>query len=106
MAVAVDMHDAPRACVMLDRERELDFWKAHFAQAPFHRPGHVFADYEPALKLAYDAYLKYHGQRFDDVVPQLRDVFLRDHPRSRLDWLQARNVVQAAWQRLQPEDAA
>jgi hypothetical protein len=104
MFVAIDVPQDPRACVMLDRERELDFWKAHFAQAPFHQPGHAFADYEPALKLAYDAYLKYHGQRFEDVVPQLRDVFLRDHPRSRLDWLQVRSVVQAAWLRLQPQD--
>ena len=104
MLVAIDVLHDPRACVVLDRERELDFWKAHFAQAPFHQPGHAFTDYEPALKLAYDAYLKYHGQRFEDVAPQLRDVFLRDHPRSRLDWLQVRSVVQAAWLRLQPQD--
>ncbi|KLD73103.1 hypothetical protein FZ025_00320 [Xanthomonas hyacinthi] len=104
MFVAIDVPHDPRACVMLDRERELAFWKAHFAQAPFHQPGHAFTDYEPALKLAYDAYLKYHGQRVEDVAPQLRDVFLRDHPRSRLDWLQVRSVVQAAWLRLQPQD--
>ncbi len=104
MFVAIDMPQDHRACVVLDRERELDFWKAHFAQAPFHQPGHAFTDYEPVLKLAYDAYLKYHGQHFEDVAPQLRDVFLRDHPRSRLDWLQVRSVVQAAWLRLQPQD--
>ncbi|MBB4128976.1 hypothetical protein GGR77_004308 [Xanthomonas translucens] len=104
MLVAIDVLHDSRACVVLDREKELDFWKANFAQAPFHQPGHVFTDYEPALKLAYDAYLKYHGQRFEDVAPQLHDVFLRDHPRSRLDWLQVRSVVQAAWLRLQPQD--
>ncbi|MDQ1093398.1 hypothetical protein QE400_002811 [Xanthomonas sacchari] len=104
MAVAIEMQHASRACVMLDRERELEFWKAQFAHSSFHQPGYVFHDYEPALKLAYDAYLKYHGQRVEDVVAQLRDVFLRDHPRSRLDWLQVRGIVLAAWQRLQPTD--
>ncbi|MCC4596537.1 hypothetical protein NRY95_12270 [Xanthomonas campestris pv. phormiicola] len=104
MIAAIDVQQDPRACVVLDRERELEYWKAHFAQAPFHQPGRAFTDYEPALKLAYDTYLKYHGQRFEDLAPQLRDVFLRDHPRSRLDWLQVRSVAQAAWLRLQPQD--
>lgn len=105
MSVATEAPSDSRACVMLDRESELKFWKEHFEQASFHQPGRAFTDYEPALKLAYDAYLKFHGQRFEDIAPQLRDIYQRDHPRSRLDWLQVRSVAHAAWQRMQPQDA-
>lgn len=86
----------------VDLDSELSYWRAHY-RVLFRRPGLRFSDYEPAVKLGLDAYVR---ARIDDRPPaeeELRDRYRRVHGASRLDWNDARAVAAAACERVQRE---
>jgi hypothetical protein len=58
-----------------------------------------------ALKLGLDAYLRGHGQDFDDMADALQLCYVRVRGNSRLDWNEALPVAMAAWTRLSERHA-
>lgn len=86
----------------LDLDSELSYWRAHY-RLLFGQPGLRFSDYEPAVKLGLDAYMR--GQIEDRPLAddELRDRYRRVHGASRLEWNDARAVASAACERLQRE---
>lgn len=84
---------------VIDIESELGYWRSHY-RGLTHCEGLRYSDHEPALKLGLDAYMRGHGRSIDEMEQELRDGYRRTRGGSRLDWDQARGVVEAAWHRL------
>lgn len=84
---------------VIDMESELGYWRSHY-RGLSRCDGLRYSDYEPALKLGLDAYMRGHGRSIGDMEQELRDCYRRTRGGSRLDWDQAHSVVQAAWDRL------
>lgn len=94
---------APMSPEAVDLDSELSYWRAHY-RARFGLPGLRFSDYEPALKLGLDAYVRGQGgSRPEAGDDEWRDRYRRVHGASRLDWDQARAVAAAARERVQRE---
>jgi hypothetical protein len=81
----------------VNMEEEIAHWMRHYRN---YVPGFRSDDYLPALKLGLDAYLRGHGQDFDDMADNLQLCYARVRGRSRLDWNEALPVAMAAWTRL------
>lgn len=90
---------------VIDMDSELGYWRSHY-RGLTHCEGLRYSDHEPALKLGLDAYMRSHGRSIDDMEPELRDCYRRTRGGSRLDWDQARGVVEAAWHRLNSRGGA
>ncbi|QWP75476.1 hypothetical protein J5226_17900 [Lysobacter sp. K5869] len=86
----------------VDLDSELSYWRAHY-RVLFGRPGLRFSDYEPAVKLGLDAYVRAQIEDRPQAEDELRDRYRRVHGASRLDWNDARAVAEAACERLQRE---
>ncbi|MFK3648660.1 hypothetical protein ACI2IY_09475 [Lysobacter enzymogenes] len=86
----------------LDLDSELSYWRAHY-RLLFGQPGLRFSDYEPAVKLGLDAYMRGQIEDRPQAEHELRDRYRRVHGASRLDWNDARAVAAAACERLQRE---
>jgi len=84
----------------VDLDCELSYWRTHY-RARFGRPGLRFSDYEPAVKLGLDAYVRSLIEDRAQGEDELRDRYRRVHGASRLDWDDARAVAAAACERLQ-----
>ncbi|MBT2747480.1 MULTISPECIES: hypothetical protein [unclassified Lysobacter] len=84
----------------VDLDAELSHWRRHHRGLLIDRTGLRFGDYEPALKLGLDAYMRGHGRSFSDMEEELRGCYRRVRGVSRLDWDEARIVVAAACERL------
>ena len=87
----------------VDMEDEIAHWMRHYRN---YVPGFRSEDYLPALKLGLDAYLRGHGQDFDDMADNLQLCYARVRGRSRLDWNEALPVAMAAWTRLAERSSA
>ncbi|MBN7136435.1 hypothetical protein A7A76_01965 [Lysobacter enzymogenes] len=83
-------------------DSELSYWRAHY-RTLFGRPGLRFSDYEPAVKLGLDAYVRSLIEDRAQGEDELHDRYRRVHGASRLDWDDARAVAAAACDRLQRE---
>lgn len=93
---------APLSPDAVDLDSELSYWRAHY-RLLFGRPGLRFSDYEPAVKLGLDAYVRGRIEGLPEAEDELRDRYRRVHGASRLEWDDARAVVAAACERVQRE---
>ncbi len=89
----------PRAPDVIDMDSELGYWRGHYRGLP---GGSAlrYGDYEPAVKLGLDAYMRSRGRAIDDMEDELEACYRRTRGPSRLDWAQARAVVRLAWNHL------
>ncbi|WP_206860745.1 hypothetical protein [Lysobacter changpingensis] len=86
----------------VDIDEEISYWMRHYRN---YVPRFRSEDYLPALKLGLDAYLRGHGQDFDDMADNLQLCYVRVRGNSRLDWNEALPVAMAAWTRLSERHA-
>ncbi len=84
----------------VDFDRELRYWRSHYPESEFCRPGLSYEDYEPALKLGINVFLHGHGSSFEEQDDELADAYYRTRGASPLDWNEARPAAAAAWQRM------
>ncbi|MEI2431167.1 MULTISPECIES: hypothetical protein [Lysobacter] len=89
----------PMAPEVIDMESELGYWRGHYRGLP---GGSAlrYGDYEPAVKLGMDAFMRSRGRGIDDMEDELEACYRRTRGLSRLDWQQARAVVRLAWNHL------
>lgn len=82
----------------VDLDAELSYWRHHYRN----RADRVLriTDYEPAVKLGLDAYMRGQGRSFAEMEDELRERYRRVRGLSRMDWDEARAVVAAACERL------
>ncbi|UNP29043.1 hypothetical protein [Lysobacter gummosus] len=83
----------------VNMESELAFWRAHYRRLGC-GTGLRFADYEPAIKLGLDAYVRGNGRDFQELQEELLVRYARTRGGTRLDWSDAVTVVESAWRRL------
>jgi len=83
----------------LDLDSEMKHWRGHY-RGLVDRVGLRLCDYEPALKLGLDAYMRGHGRSLDEMEEELRACYKRVRGASKLDWDEARSVVAAAYARV------
>lgn len=84
----------------VDFDRELQYWRSHYPESEFCRPGLAYEDYEPALKLGINVFLHGHGSSLEEQDDELSDAYYRTRGNSPLDWNEARPAAAAAWQRM------
>lgn len=90
----------------VDFDRELQYWRSHYPESVFCRPGLAYEDYEPALKLGINMFLHGNGPSFDEQEDELADAYYRTRGNSPLDWNEARPAAAAAWQRMRGKPIA
>ncbi|QWF19463.1 hypothetical protein [Lysobacter capsici] len=84
-------------------DSELLYWRGQY-RVLVDRPGLRYSDYEPAVKLGLDAYMRSHGRGFREMEDDLIRCYKRVRGVSKLDWDEARPMVEAAWHRLEQRD--
>lgn len=89
----------PMAPEVIDMDSELGYWRSRYRGLP---GGSAlrYGDYEPAVKLGMDAYMRSRGRSIDEMEDELEICYRRTRGISRLDWQQARAVVRLAWNHL------
>ena len=86
--------------MFVDFDDELGFWRDNYRTSPFYRDGMEFRDYEPAVKLGINVFLRSHGRSFDELKAQLADSYERTRGHSPLEWSEASVAAGAAWDRM------
>lgn len=79
------------------------YWQQHFMAQPYYRSGLTYQDYQPAYRLGYQGYTRYHGSgmSYDEVEPELQQRYEHERRSSWLSWEQARPAVRAGWHRVE-----
>jgi len=95
-----DAADSALSLAVLDLDSELAYWRNHY-RGLVDRPGLRYSDYEPAVKLGLDAYMRSRGRTLEEMQDGIGVCYRRTRGASRLDWDEARTVVEAAWGRLE-----
>lgn len=88
---------------VVDMDSELLYWRGQY-RVLVDRPGLRYSDYEPAVKLGLDAYMRSHGRGLREMEDDLIRCYKRVRGVSKLDWDEARPMVEAAWHRLEQRD--
>ena len=96
------------AAERVDPTMEDAYWRDHYKDEPYIDPAYTYDDYSPAYRLGYEAYGGRTARSFNEVEPQLKDRWASAKGKSRLEWENAKNAVQAGWHRVEralPGDA-
>lgn len=88
---------------VIDMDSELVYWRGEY-RVLVDRPGLRYSDYEPAVKLGLDAYMRSQGRSLREMETELSACYRRVRGASKLDWDEARPMVEAAWHRLEQRD--
>lgn len=84
---------------VVDLESELGYWRGQYRTLPG-STALRYRDYEPAIKLGLDAYVRSRGRELRDMEEELIACYRRTRGVSRLEWEHARVIVQLAWEHL------
>lgn len=79
---------------------EETYWRANFQTRPYVLQGESYDDYRLAYQFGWERYPQYVGRSFDEVESDLKNDWLTDPARAKLDWAKARPATQDAWNRL------
>lgn len=90
---------SPSIALAVDSDAEIAYWRVRYRELPRCAEAR-WEDIEPALKLGIDACLKAAGRDLLEMLDELEVRYRRTQSGSRLDWVQARDVVAAAWVRV------
>ncbi|WP_088893644.1 hypothetical protein [Leptolyngbya ohadii] len=79
------------------------YWQQHYEEQSYYQSGLTYRDYQPAYRLGYEGYTRYHGtgMSYDEVEPELQQQYEREQRSSWLSWEQARHAVRDGWYRLE-----
>lgn len=82
---------------------EDEYWRQHFADRSYYVNGLSYEDYQPAYRVGYEGYSRYRstGMSYDEVEPELQQMYERSYPTGRLGWHQAKYAVRDAWHRVE-----
>lgn len=82
---------------------EDEYWRQNYASQPYYEQGASYDAYQPAYRMGYESYGRYKGtgRTFDDVEPELRRDYERDHGSSGLGWEKAKHAARASWNRVE-----
>jgi len=89
----------PRS-VVVDVDHELDYWAQRLPALTGYRTALPRDHYTATLRFAYDSYLMHPHDSVDEMLPCLRDKYMRIQSNKRLEWQDAEPVVRAVWERL------
>lgn len=78
----------------------LEFWREHYRDEPYVRPGERFEYYEVAYRVGWQGRARYPGRSFAECEAELRADYERHRGACPLTWEQSRDAVRAAWRRL------
>ena len=86
--------------MFVDFDDELAYWRDNYENSRFFRDGMEFRDYEPAVKLGINVFLRSHGRSFDELKDQLAESYERTRGKAPIEWSEASVAAGAAWQRM------
>lgn len=92
---------APGQGVIVDIDSELAYWRTVLPASEFRHLPVAFEDLVPTIKFGYDCFLLFHHQTLAEVLPGLRDRYVKQVPYElQLDWRWADQITRHAWGRL------
>jgi hypothetical protein len=93
-----------------DMGLELMHWRSSYPHAPCFKSGLCFERYAATFKFGYDTFLLNHMKSEDELFPLCHQYKDGVAACDRIDWLEARMIVAATWERLRliytPQDTA
>jgi hypothetical protein len=81
-----------------DSAAENRYWRENYASRPYAERGGSYDSYAPAYRYGATAYQRYAGRDWNDVEPQLREDWEREHGES--TWDRFKDAVHDAWLRV------
>ncbi|MBD1910029.1 MULTISPECIES: hypothetical protein [unclassified Leptolyngbya] len=89
---------------------EDNYWRENYTTRSYVEPGSTYEDYQPAYRTGYEGYSRYGttGKTYDELEPDLRQDYERNHSGARLGWEKAKHASRDAWDRVEravPGDA-
>ncbi|MGP1384828.1 MAG: hypothetical protein ACTS2F_14780 [Thainema sp.] len=81
-----------------------DYWRNNYQSRPYIDPRHDYDYYAPAYRMGYNSYALYglnRGMSYEQVEPQIRSEYERNHAHHGLAWEKAKFAVRDAWDRVQ-----
>lgn len=87
------------AVEILDPTVEYDYWRENYTTRPYYNADYDYeVDYHPAYTVGYASRVKYpKTTHFEDVESELEQRWQEVKGESRLDWLQAKEMVRDGW---------
>lgn len=86
--------------MFVDFDDEMSYWRDNYDNCQFYRDGMEFRDYEAAVKLGINVFLRSHGRFFEELKDQLAESYERTRGNSPIEWSEASKAAGAAWQRM------
>ena len=85
---------------LVNPTKEEEYWRETYVREPYFTPGKNYDYYAPAYRTGWEGRVRYHGKRFEDVEPRLREDYERTRSKTNADWDQGRLAARAAWDRI------
>jgi hypothetical protein len=89
--------DTPRSEV--DREKEAAYWREQHPKQPYAK-NYSYEQFEHAYRTGYESFLKYPGQKFNEVEDSIATDYETEKPGSALPWDTVRPAVNSVWDRM------
>ena len=80
-------------------ENEAAYWREQHSKQPYAK-NYSYEQFEHAYRTGYDTFLKYPGERFDEVEQSVANEYQQAKPESALPWDTVRPAINAVWDRL------
>ncbi len=88
-------------CEVVDIHAEMAYWKNEIHTHPFYEQGTPFSRYEPVLRFAYDAYLRYYAQPLEEVLERIHHKYVEQFDQWHgLAWSHVEPLLQEVWIRM------
>ena len=86
-------------CQWVYPENEAAYWREQHSKQPYAK-NYSYEQFEHAYRTGYDTFLKYPGERFDEVEQSVANEYQQAKPESALPWDTVRPAINAVWDRL------
>ena len=83
----------------VDPQQEADYWRGEHPKQPYAK-NYSYEQFEHAYRTGYDTFLKYPGERFDEVEESVAADYEQAKPGSALPWDTVRPAVSSVWERM------
>jgi hypothetical protein len=80
-------------------ENEAAYWREQHAKQPYGKD-YSYEQFEHAYRTGYESFMKYPGQKFNEVEDSIAKEYESEKPGSALPWDTVRPAVNTVWERM------
>jgi len=82
-----------------DRQKEAAYWREQHSKQPYAK-NYSYDQFEHAYRTGYNSFLKYPGQKLEDVEDSIASDYEKGKPDSALPWDTVRPAFNTIWERM------